>query len=137
MGDSESSLECGTSEHYPCIRPNAVPGTTVSSYPLGCVGPAANSTPSGWLTLRPNSDKSLESDCNTNVMQTPYCTTAYFSLRNHGWMGSWNFDSGQFTAIKVQELQNVSFWLVHCVFCLCADLFSDLGREDKTRSMEY
>jgi hypothetical protein len=45
----------------------------------------------------------------TNVMQTPYCTTAYFSLQNHGWMRLWNFDPGQFTTTKVKELRCLVF----------------------------
>lgn len=41
----------------------------------------------------------------TNVMETPYCTTAYFSLGNRGWMRLWNFDLGLFKDIKIQEVQ--------------------------------
>jgi hypothetical protein len=45
----------------------------------------------------------------TNVMETPYCTTAYYSLRNHGWMRLWDFDPPQFTSTKVEELQCLVF----------------------------
>ena len=45
----------------------------------------------------------------TNVMETPYCTTAYFSLRKLGWMRLWDFDPQQFTSTKVEELQCLVF----------------------------
>jgi hypothetical protein len=45
----------------------------------------------------------------TNVMQTPFCTTTYFSLRNDGWMRLWNFDHEQFTTTKVEELRCLVF----------------------------
>ncbi|RDW85315.1 hypothetical protein BP6252_02905 [Coleophoma cylindrospora] len=41
----------------------------------------------------------------TNVMETPYCTTAYYSLSSHGWMRLWNFYPWQFLSTKVEELQ--------------------------------
>jgi hypothetical protein len=42
-------------------------------------------------------------------METPYCTTAYFSLRNDGWMWLWNFDPRQFTSTKIEELRCLLF----------------------------
>jgi hypothetical protein len=41
----------------------------------------------------------------TNVMETPYCTTAYYTLHNNGWMRLWDFEPAQFTSTKVEELQ--------------------------------
>jgi hypothetical protein len=40
----------------------------------------------------------------SNAMETPYCTTAYFSLHDLGWMRLWNFDPEQFIYTKTQEL---------------------------------
>lgn len=41
----------------------------------------------------------------TNVMETLYCTTAYLSLGNHGWMRLWSFDLMIFKDVKIQEVQ--------------------------------
>ena len=62
----------------------------------------------------------------TNVMETPYCTTAYFSLRSHGWMRLWNFDPRQFTPTKVEELRCLVFGSFIAYFA-CVLIFALTG----------
>ncbi|KAF2673541.1 hypothetical protein BT63DRAFT_159514 [Microthyrium microscopicum] len=70
----------------------------------------------------------------TNVMSTPYCTTAYFSLREKGWMHLWNFNPQQFIHPKEQELGGLVFGSIvayaTCVliFFLTADRMSNTRR---------
>ncbi|KUJ15989.1 uncharacterized protein LY89DRAFT_783227 [Mollisia scopiformis] len=71
----------------------------------------------------------------TNVMQTPYCTTAYFSLRNRGWMRLWNFESQQYMAIRIQELQCLVFGTFIAYFA-CV-LISALTSNEKKRQCRW
>jgi hypothetical protein len=58
----------------------------------------------------------------TNVMETPYCTTAVFSRHQYGWMRLWNFDSEQFVNTKMLELRCLVFGSV-IAFCACVAVF--------------
>jgi hypothetical protein len=70
----------------------------------------------------------------TSVMQTPYCTTAYFSLRIHGWMRLWNFNLQQFTPIKVEELRCLVFGSFIAYFaCVIIFAFASDGRNVRRR----
>ncbi|OCK74128.1 hypothetical protein K432DRAFT_447470 [Lepidopterella palustris CBS 459.81] len=67
----------------------------------------------------------------TNVMETPYCTTAYFSLHKHGWMRLWNFDLQEFINTKVQELGCLVFGSVVAYFA-CVLIFV-LTSDERTK----
>jgi hypothetical protein len=71
----------------------------------------------------------------TNIMETPYCTTAYFSLRSLGWMRLWNFDPQQFTPTKVEELRCLVFGLFIAYFA-CVLIFA-LTSDGKTRRYRW
>jgi hypothetical protein len=71
----------------------------------------------------------------TNIMETPYCTTAYFSLRKHGWMRLWDFDPKQFTPTKVEELQCLLFGSFVAYFA-CVLIFA-LTSDGKTRRARW
>ena len=67
----------------------------------------------------------------TNVMETPYCTTAYFSLHKYGWMRLWNFDPHQFVNTKILELGCLVFGSV-VGYCACVLIFF-MTSDNKTR----
>jgi hypothetical protein len=58
----------------------------------------------------------------TNVMETPYCTTALFSRHQNGWMRLWNFDSHQFVSTKTLELWCLVFGSA-IAYCACVAIF--------------
>ncbi|KAF8847428.1 hypothetical protein BDZ45DRAFT_754920 [Acephala macrosclerotiorum] len=68
----------------------------------------------------------------TNVMETPYCTTAYFSLQNHGWMRLWNFDPRQFISTRVEELRCLVFGSFIAYFA-CVLIFALTGNGTRRR----
>lgn len=71
----------------------------------------------------------------SNVMTTPYCTTAYFSLKNHGWMRLWNFQPETFTTAALQELGSLAFGTI-VSFCACV-LIHNLTSEQKTNTKRW
>jgi hypothetical protein len=71
----------------------------------------------------------------TNIMETPYCTTAYFSLNRHGWMRLWNFDPRQFVDTKIQELGCLVFGSV-IAYCACVLLYF-MTSDGKMRKHRY
>lgn len=71
----------------------------------------------------------------SNIMETPYCTTAYYSLHNHGWMRLWNFDPQQFIDNKIRDLWCLVFGST-VGYCACIVIFV-LTSEEKHRKDRY
>jgi hypothetical protein len=67
----------------------------------------------------------------SNVVDTPYCTTTYFTLRSNGYMQLWDMQPDQFKPTAVQELWSVA---IGCsvAFCECV-LIYNLTRERKAQ----
>jgi hypothetical protein len=63
----------------------------------------------------------------SNVVATPYCTTAYLMMRSHGWMRLWNFESEIFKRDAIHELGTlasasaVAFCAVVLVYFMTSD----------------
>jgi hypothetical protein len=59
----------------------------------------------------------------SNVMNVPYCTTTYFTLRNQGWVRLWNFSLNQFEVEAIQELGSLSAASVVAI-CACILIYN-------------
>jgi hypothetical protein len=71
----------------------------------------------------------------SNVVDTPYYTTTYFTLRFNGYMQVWNVEPRQFKHTAVQELWSVA---IGCsiIFCECVLIYNLTRERERERETE-